>query len=374
MKRVGINASFLRKPSTGIGQVTIHFLKELAKRENDFEIFLYLEDDYNFDFSNKFTKRVFLPLWKRDDLIRKIWWEKYLLPKKIKEDNIDVFLSLYQSSTILAGDINHVMLVHDIVPKLFPEYLGNSRKRLYWELTEKGVGKASRIVTVSENSKKDLIKYLNIAADRIKVALIDVDSIYKKEVDENYSKNLLDKYNLKKGYIYSGGGMEKRKNLDTLILAYKKMLEENSSIPDLVISGKPLPGNPLAVDVSGMVKDLEIEDRVRILGYVSQEDVPAIHKNAKMFIYPSKYEGFGMPLLEALSQGTPSISAKNSSLVEVGGDAVLYFSENSTEDLSEKIKLLLNNESLQKELSIKGKSQSKKFSWDKFVSSVVNEL
>ena len=117
------------------------------------------------------------------------------------------------------------MIVHDIIPKLFPEYLNNSRKRLYWKLTEKAIKKADKIIAVSEHTKKDLVKHLNIAPEKISVNYIAVDEIYKKEIPEEKSHEVLKKYRLKSGYIYCGGGLEKRKNVERLLKAYKLLLK-----------------------------------------------------------------------------------------------------------------------------------------------------
>ncbi|KKU54973.1 MAG: hypothetical protein UX75_C0015G0034, partial [Candidatus Moranbacteria bacterium GW2011_GWE2_47_10] len=157
--KIGINASFLRKQNTGIGQVTTNFIKKLAEfqisnfkfQNQDVEFILYLEEDVDLELPDNFKQNVFLPKYKRDDLIRKVWWEKCLLPKKIKEDKCDVFLSLYQSPTVLSEKVvrKHLMLVHDIIPKFFPNYLDNLRKKIYWKLTERAIRKADKIISVS---------------------------------------------------------------------------------------------------------------------------------------------------------------------------------------------------------------------------------
>ena len=184
--KIGINASFLRKQNTGIGQVSANFLKELVEfsstklqiaNNKEFEFVLYLEEDTDLGllgdiaFSKvKFQKKVFLPKhYKRDDLFRKIWWEKVLLPKKVNQDDCDVLLSLYQCPTSLNKNkkkIKHIMIVHDIIPKLFPTYLNNWRKKAYQRLTEKAISKADKIIAVSHRTEKDLIQHLGIDAGK----------------------------------------------------------------------------------------------------------------------------------------------------------------------------------------------------------------
>ena len=378
MKKIGINASFLRKQNTGIGQVTINFLKKLMEvGSEEFEFVLYLEEDVALELPKGFSKKVFLPKkYQRDDLIRKVWWEKFSLPSVAKKDGCSVFISMYQSPTVMPSNIKHLVIAHDIIPKLFPEYLNNWRKKFYQALTEKGLQKADKIIAVSHRSEKDLIQHLGINPQKISVSYIDVDDIYKKEVSEDESRMILEKYNLEAGYIYTGGGLEVRKNTESVLRAYKILLEaygHASWLPKIVISGKMMPElAPLVTDVEGAVAGLGIEKESVLLGHVPQEDLPALYKNASVFVYPSLYEGFGLPVLEAMKQATPVITSKVSSLPEVGSDSVVYCDPKSVDDLAMVMKNVLTNDHLKAALSIKGKERATHFSWDKFVSKVVN--
>lgn len=379
---VGINASFLRKPNTGIGQVTLNFLRELDNiQEKDVDFILYLEENLpkGFNIPKKFKKRIFLPPWKRDDLIRKIWWEKRLLPKFIKKDKCDVLISLYQCPTIVPGDVKHMMLVHDIIPKIFPKYLNNYRKKHYQRLTEEAIGKADKIVAVSRKTEKDLIQHLKIEGEKIAVNYIDVDEIYKKKIPEANKQKILKRYKLKPGYILSGGGMEVRKNVEGVIRAYKVLLEQNKNLhfipemPLLVIYGKLLPDLwPLATDAEKLIKELNLTGQARLLDMVPQKDLPTLFSEALLFVYPSHYEGFGMPVLEAMNVGTPVVTGKNSSLPEVGGDAVLYCNSEDIHDIAMVIRNVLINKDLRETLSRRGEERAKIFSWDKFSKKILD--
>lgn len=383
--RIGINASFARKGNTGIGQVSLNFLKKLSevksekeKVKND-EFILYLEEDINLKLPVNFKKRIFLPHWKRDDLIRKIWWEKYLLPKKIREDKCDLFISLYQSATLLPNKVKHIMVVHDIIPKLFPEYLNNFRKKLYWKLTEKSIAAADKIIANSRRTEKDLVQHLGINPGKITVSYLDVDEIYKKDVSAEKSRRVMEKYDLTPGYIYTGGGLEKRKNTESLLRAYKMLMERNKNahfvhdLPELVVSGKLLPQlAPLVLDIEKLVRELNLTRQVRILDFVPQTDLPALYKNAQLFVYPSLYEGFGLPVLEAMNQGVPVITSKRSSLPEVGGDSVLYCDPGDIEDLAMTIKNVILNKKLRMTLTVRGKEKARNFSWEKFTEKILN--
>lgn len=379
---IGINASFARKENTGIGQVTLNFLRELiALQAKSHTFVLYLEEDLpkGFRLPKNFKKKIFLPFWRRDDLIRKIWWEKYALPRQVKKDRCDVFFSLYQSATILPEKIRHIMLVHDIIPHLFPEYLDNARKRKYYAATREAAEKAEKIITISRRSEKDLIQHWHLPPAKITVAQIDADEIYKKKVSPAQSRKTLRKYNLKSGYIYNAGGLEKRKNIETLILAYRDLLERNKhnyflkDFPQLVVSGKLMPElSPLILDAQKLVDKLNLHNQVKLLDFVPQKDMPALYSNASLFIYPSFYEGFGLPILEAMNQSVPVIASKRSSLPEVGLDSILYFDPRSEKDLMMVMKNVLTNNDLCETLKKRGRERARAFSWNNFVKKIIN--
>jgi glycosyltransferase involved in cell wall biosynthesis len=397
--RIGINASFLRKQDTGLGQVTANFLKELMELERvqadlaidnlkiqelkKIEVILYLEEDVKIKLPKntaasvvKFSKQIFLPLYKRDDLIRRIWWEKFLLPQKVKQDKCDIFLSLYQSATILTGKTKHLMVVHDLIPKFFPNYLNNWRKKIYQNLVEKAIKKVDKLIAISHRTEKDLITKLQIDPKKITVSYIDVDPLYKQQFSSSQLRKVLKKYKLEPGYLYSGGGLEVRKNVESVVRAYKLLLDSVAGaerIPKLVIFGKLLPQlAPLVTDAEKLIGELGLAKQVVLLGQVPQADLPALYASALVFIYPSFYEGFGLPILEAMNQGTPVITSKTSSLPEVGRDSVLYCDPKYVEDLAMVLKNVLANNHLKIALSLKGRERAAHFSWEKFVRKFLN--
>lgn len=382
--KIGINASFLRKQNTGIGQVTANFVKKVAEcqtlkdRKQKFEYFLYLEEKLpkNIKLPENFHERVLLPPYKRDDIIRSIWWQKFILPRKATEDGCNVFLSLYQCATVMPKNIRHIMVVHDILLEFFPQYINNLRKKYFWYLSKQAIKKADKIISVSHRTEKDLIQHLGINPKKISVSYVDVDEIYKRNVSQLESQHILNKYNLEPGYIYNGGGMEIRKNTENVLKAYKLLWDkygQNGWLPKLVISGKLMPElAPLVTDAKKLVKELNLEDRVILLDYVSQEDLPAIYNNAVLFVYPSLYEGFGLPILEAMNQGIPVITSKVSSLPEIGSDSVLYCDPKKAEDIAMVIKNVLNNNHLKAALSMKGKERANHFSFESFLEKFFN--
>ncbi len=393
--KIGIDVSFLRKPGTGIGQVTESFLRILTQYVlsagpgkswqflaglHEAEFILYAEEPIERKFPDRFTMRSFLPKWwKRDDVIRKWLWEKQVATEAMN-DHCDVFISLSQSATNFHGtgsmeqgakDFFHVMVVHDIIPKLFPEYIRKISQKIHWRAIEQGIRNADHIVAISSSTKHDLMTQLGIAEEKILVAHIGLSPAFESVCTEDRVDSVLEKYHLERGYIYHGGGLEVRKNTEGVLRAYAKLCSEYQ-IPKLVISGKiHTKSNPLATDVEGLIEELGLGERVRLLGFVPDEDLPALYRGAIFFVYPSLYEGFGLPPLEAMSQGTPVIVSNTSSLPEVCGDAAAYVDPNDSDGIEKQMQILLHDAPRQTELGMKGFARVKQFSWEQFMKAVL---
>jgi glycosyltransferase involved in cell wall biosynthesis len=184
-------------------------------------------------------------------------------------------------------------------------------------------------------------------------------------MDVDLKDKVLKKFNINKEFWLGVGTIEPRKNYRLLIEAYAELKDEKRLL--VIAGGKGW----FESDLGGMVKEYGIKDYVKFLGYVSDEELSALYSSCFAFIYPSFYEGFGLPVLEAMSCGAAVITSNTSSLPEVGGDAVLYIDPRSKENLVEKMKLLMDNSLLIQELRIKSKEGSKIFSWDRAAETVL---
>lgn len=385
--KIGINASFLRKSETGIGQVTLHSIKELLRLHgnspmfSDHEFVLYTQEPLpdSLRLAGNFTAQSFLPPYTRDDLARQYWWEKFTLPSRVSQDKCHAFISLYQCPTVLPKSVRHTMVAHDIIPHLFPEYLNNSRKRFVWKQIVRGLRSASAIVSVSRRTEKDLIQHLSLDPAKIHTAYIDIDPLFRKPVSDGLSVEAMKRYGLKPGYIYFGGGLDIRKNVSNLLRAYKLLIEEakrNASRKPgfLVISGGLFPQlKPLISDVEAESRALNLSPFVKILGTIPQRLLPALYRNASVFIYPSKYEGFGMPPCEASCVGIPVVASRKGSLPEIGKDAWLYFDPERPREMATTVQNVLNSSRLREVMVRRGKERCNHFSWESFVSRVIHQ-
>lgn len=378
--RIGVNANYFQKPSTGIGVVTLEFMRALAETPEGraHEWIWYYEGSVPEEvWPENWQFRKVSTWWKRDDIPHRYLWERFALPSAIERDECDVFFSLYQSATILPKEIRHVMLVHDLIPKRFPEYLRNVRQRLHYRSIEKAIQAATRIVTPSRATKQDLGLFLAVPRVKVIVAPLGIAPAFQTALAADVRDTVLRRYELEPGYLYHGGGLELRKNTALLLRAYAKLVHsaDGDKVPLLVITGTVhAENNALATPVRTLITELGLESRVRLLGWVPDTDLPALYQGAKIFIYPSRYEGFGLPVLEAFASGTPVISTAAGSLAELVHDAALVITPDDSDALARAILTLSTDEAARHTLRTKGSEQAATYSWPRFVQTVLSTL
>lgn len=245
-----------------------------------------------------------------------------------------------------------VVTIHDLSYLFFPqEFL---KKDLYqltnW--TRHAIEKSAAVIAVSKTTKKDIVREYGTDENKI--------SIIYNGYEKTAQSSPIQKSTKENPYFLYVGTVQPRKNLKFLIAAFAKFLKKHPTYR-LIIAGKK---GWLSDDIEPYVSSLKLEDSVSFPGYVPQEKKDELYKNARAFILPSLYEGFGIPLLEAMANKCPVLSSYESSLPEVGGEACLYFDPHEQSDLIEKMELVTTDEALRKNLIQKGAERVKAFSWD----------
>ena len=260
-----------------------------------------------------------------------------------------------------------IVTVHDLTPLVFPEHFRAGLKgSLKWQLQKLALKNANAIVTDSESSKRDVIKYIGINSEKIKVVYLAAGEEFKRINDKGLMiKEIRKKYGLPEKFILYVGDATWNKNLPRLIEVASKI-----SVP-LVMVGKALidrnidTKNPWNKDLVKVQEEASQNKNVLRLGFVSSEDLVALYNLATLFIMPSIYEGFGLPVLEAMGCGCPVVTSRGGSLAEVVGEAGRYIDPYDVDCIAKGISEVFNDPSLQKELSQKGIIQSRKFTWRK---------
>lgn len=247
-----------------------------------------------------------------------------------------------------------------MIPYLFSETFTPITLLRYKFLFPRTLKTADRIIAVSNSTKRDLINYFNIPEEKIKVILEAADEKFKLLNKEEINE-VKQKYNLNFPFILYVGTLEARKNIPTLIKAFYKIKKKNIE-HKLVIAGKK---GWKYKEIFETIDKLDLQNDVVFTGYVSDEDLPALYNAADLFVYPSIYEGFGLPPLEAMACGTPVITSNTSSLPEVVGDAGIMVDPCDVDGLTQTMCDVLTNDGLREDMIKKGLERAKMFTWEK---------
>jgi glycosyltransferase involved in cell wall biosynthesis len=257
---------------------------------------------------------------------------------------------------------NKATIVHDLVFKKYPEtvhenILKTQEKRLSFVAQE-----SKLIFADSESTSKDLQEYYSIHKDKIVVNYPGVD--LPMEMDSNFINEIRSNFNIPEKFILTVGKLEPRKNLERLIEAYKLLQKQHIKLPALVIVG-----------MQGWDTDIEKSNDIILPGYVNDEILTALYQSAMCFVYPSIYEGFGYPVVEAMINKCPVLTSNTSSLKELAGkDAAITFDPFSSKDIASKIKEILDSKNLRQDLIKKGFKQSQKYTWKHYIDTLIKSL
>jgi len=291
-------------------------------------------------------------------------WTQIGLALQTFTDKIDVlFVPAHTLPIIRKPGLKTVMTVHDLGAEFLPT-THQLKQRLYLGfITKYQLNSATKLIAVSESTKKDLIN-LGIKREKIHVIYEGFDTSLFKPQSIDIKDSILKQFDLEaKKYFLFVGTIQPRKNLANLIRAFKGFLNvfpQTEII--LVLAGAK---GWLSDEIFTLPKKLGIEERVKFLGRVKDEDLPPLYCGALAFTYPSLYEGFGLPILEAMACNCPVISSNSSSLPEVAGDGAIYADPLSVEQILEAMLKIAENDSLRDNLIEKGSKQAEKFSWEK---------
>lgn len=263
-----------------------------------------------------------------------------------------------------------VLTVHDLSPVAHSEFYSLKRRIWHWLLNyKKSFKRADLIFAVSEYTKYDLVKTFNVNPEKIKVVHPGVDhKIFNTELDQRLKHKVRQKYNLPEQYLLTISAIEPRKNLSGLIEAFERIADPEIR---LVIAGRL---GWLYKEILAKVNNSSKKDKIKMLGYVEEQDKPYLIAQAEMLCYPSFYEGFGFQPLEAMACGVPVISSARTSMPEVCGNAALLVEPYHLEDLVLAINSLLADRQLRETLRKRGVDQSQKFNWERTALEIKNHL
>ena len=376
--RIGIDISTVLNhgQDIGAGRYITNLVKNLLKIDKKNTYVLtgrYITDEYLYIIKNLKSKfasnKIESKLYKTTQKKLEVWNRLRFPPIELMGFKADL---LHCPDYLIPPTLNKIIIltIHDLAFIRFPQFNFDWFIKKYTKEVKRNARLAKKIVAASKSTKDDIIKFFKIDPAKVKVVYLASDSRFKKLANQEKDKEVLKKYGIDKKYILSVGTIEPRKNYSTLIKAFNYIKHNNNNFNcKLVIVGR----TGWKSEATYRERELSLyKDDILFIGRVSDKELVQIYNQAEIFVYPSLFEGFGLPPMEAMSCGLPVIASDSSSLKEVVGDAGILVPSEDYREISRQISYILKNEKVTKELEEKSLKQAKKFSWEKTARKTLN--
>lgn len=382
--RIGIDIrGLLTGQHSGIEQYTLKVLEQLLRldKNNTFVLFYVSYRDLDKKLANLISESPWL---KQNNVeIRKLKWVNiplllHALWKPLDWPKVDKICGglgvMWQPSPRILPISNRcrrVITFHDLVFEIFPQFYTWKSRLWQWQMSYPYLAKiADQIIAVSQNTKTDLERLYRIKPEKIQVIYEGVESHYFKNIDEQTIINLKNKFNIPEKYLYYIGSLEPRKNVITIVRALAHLQEQNVNIKLVVSGGKSWLEGPIFAEI----EKLHLTAQVVFTGPVTESEKIAWLQGATVFLFPSLYEGFGLPALEAMAAGCPVITSNVSSLPEVVGEAAILIDPNNQASINLAVENICLDVTLANKYSEQGRARAKKFSWEETAKATLSIL
>ena len=357
-RRVGINAHLLSGEAgyrqAGIHQYISQTLRHLSWEEEGPDYILYTQYGVELERSNP-GLTVVSSRWPTDRRLIRIAWEQLAWPVSAARRKLDLLHSM-AFVTPWKAPCPTVVTVYDLSFVRYPDRFPRMQRLYLTTQTARSCRQARRVITISESSRQDVHRLYGVSLERIDVVNPGVDESYQ-PLPESEVEAFRQREGLPSRFVLHVGTLQPRKNIPLLLEAFAKLADPELQL--VLVGGKGW----LYDEIFHRVETLGIRDRVRFTGYVSEKDLPLWYNAAELFVFPSLYEGFGMPVVEAMACGTPVIAARTSSIPEAAGEAAALFDPQNEDELADRMASVLNNPGLLDKMRGLGLRQSQQFSW-----------
>ncbi len=296
----------------------------------------------------------------------KSYWRSFRLSADIKKDNLDIFhgLSNELPHKIQKSGVKSVVTIHDLIFLRYPELYKTTDRKIYQQKFQYACNQADIVIAISEQTKTDIIHYFGTSASKIKVVYQGCNPIYYEKESASKLIEVSQKYDLPEKYLLYVGTIEERKNAKFIVETIQKYHLDTP----LIMVGKQ---TDYQQEIEKYISKHQLGDKVFIYNNVPADDLPALYQQASIFIYPSIFEGFGIPILEALNSGTPVISTKGGCFNEAGGLSTIYVSPDNHKDLAISIRTIMDLPDFRNNMIIEGKKFALKFRESKIAEQLV---
>lgn len=351
--RIGINGRFLAAKRTGVQRAAYNLIRALVKVDRDNEYFLFTAHDQVGNPDWAYSNVTVVPSRIREgESFRNHFWEQFTLPRLAHRYKVDILHSPANIAPLFYKG-RSVVHIHDLCFVVNPQWYSFSFRTVYNLVIPRLARRAAKVITNSNNSRNDLLQFCNLQAERVSQVYWAVDDLF---LEPAPSPPVELEFN---DYILYVGSLEPRKNIGTLLEAYELLRRDNPDLKTkLVLIGGE---SPLFAEVRLKVK--HYKEDIHFKGFVNDLVLRDYYRNARLFVYPSLYEGFGLPPLEAMASGVPVVTTMTSSIPEVVGDAALMVSPYDVKQLAETMHSVLADDAVRDRLIARGKEQVRKFNW-----------
>lgn len=352
---IGFDAKRAFCNNSGLGtysRETIYAVKDFFPNNNYF--LFTTKIDHNL-FAEKYCENIIIP--KNKSKINTSYWRSFSIYKNINDNKIDVFHGLSNEIplSIKKAKSYNIVTIHDLIFLKHPQLYNPLDVKIYNYKCKKACLFADKIIATSKETKKDIIFYYKVPEKKIEIVYQSYNELFDKKIKEDDIIKIMKKYNLPKKFILNVGTIEKRKN----ILSVIKAIYENKIDIHLVIVGRK---TEYYNEIEKYIEEKKLNDRIIFLKNVSNFDLPYIYQVSDLFVYPSHYEGFGIPIIEAFASGKPVITSNRGAMQEIAGNAALFIDPNNINNIGEAINSLINNSQLYENLINLGRKRCKIFS------------
>ncbi len=356
--RIGFDAKRAFFNNTGLGNYSRNTLQQLFKHYPQNEYLLYSP-------SNRIKIKFQLPenaqIKTPDNWMSKLfksYWRSFLITKQIKFDKVNVYHGLSNELPfgITETRVKSVVTIHDLIFKRFPQWYKPIDVKIYDKKFHYAAKFSDIIIAVTRKTSEDIQEFYNVDSNKIRVVYQSCNPKFFQLLDKNVIKDVLNNYELPDEYVLYVGTIEERKNLHSIVEA---LIIGKIDVPLVVIGRKT---KYFFEKVLPYVQKHNLELKVIFIDNIENNKLPAIYQGAKLFVYPSLYEGFGIPILEAQASGVPVVTSKGSCFKETGGNHSLYVNPLNSEELAVTLKKVLNDRTLRIEMIEKGRHYAKTFS------------
>ncbi len=360
MLKIGINGRSLFRQPTGVQ----HYAREITRhlcdiRTEEISISVFAGREGR-------GKEQDLPLktgaFPAGGPLRGIIWEQTLLRRMVAKAGVDILFSPANVAP-LSPPVTSVITIHDLAFLIYPQYFSRPFALYYRTLIPRIAAQARMLITDSDNTKQDLINMMNLPEARIRVVPLGVSPVFRRRITKKEMEEVRRRYELPPRFFLSISSLEPRKNLRRLVAAYGLLPAAVSERHALVLAGA---GNRIFAEpgLTEAIARLK-SGSAAVTGFIPAEDLPAVYRMSTALVFPSLYEGFGLPVLEAMAASTPVITSNRSSLPEVAGHAAVLIDPESTEEIAAAMELIATDSGTRTLLAERGKKRAALFTWEK---------